>query len=109
MKKGNKPIIVYFLIMLIIAAVFVLLNVGFKLKNEELTRIRFETENMLKTEQGKKINLTAEYQTYSSEQRIVLIATDELGMVRRIEPVEKLLYSKEKLEEVNRVLKQKYD
>jgi hypothetical protein len=109
MKKGNKPIIVYFLIMLIIAAVFVLLNVGFKLKNEELTRIRFETENRLKTEQGKKINLTAEYQTYSSEQRIVLIAAGELGMVRRIEPVEKLFYSKEKLEEVNLVLKQKYD
>lgn len=109
MKKGNKPIIVYLLIMLIIAAVFVLLNVGFKLKNEELTRIRFETENRLKTEQGKKINLTAEYQTYSSEQRIVIIANSDLGMVRRIEPVEKIIYSKEKLDEINRALKQKYD
>lgn len=109
MKKGNKPVIVYSLIMLMISTVFVLLVVGFKLKTEELTRVKFETENRLKTEQGKQINLTAEYQTYQSEERIVRIAVSELGMIRRTEQTEKIFYSKEKFEEVNRLLKQKYD
>lgn len=109
MKKGNKPIIVYLLIMIIISTVFVLLMVGFKLKTEELSRIRFETENKLKTEEGRKINLTAEFQTSVSEDRIVNIAMSELGMIRRTEPVDKLIFSKNKLEEVNRLLKLKYD
>lgn len=109
MKKGSKPIIVYLLIMIMISTVFVLLNVGFKLKTEELSKIKFETENKLKTEQGKEINFTADYQTYSSEERVVWIATNELGMIRRTEPALTLIYSKEKLEEVNRLLKQKYD
>lgn len=109
MKKGNKPIIVYLLIMLMISTVFVLLNVGFKLKTEELSRIKFETENQLKTELGNEINLTADYQHYSSEERIVTIAGSELGMIRRTEPVEKIIYSTEKFEEVNSLLKQKYD
>lgn len=95
--------------MLMIATVFVLLTVGFKLKTEELSRVKLETENRLKTEQGKEINLTADYQTYSSEERIVKIATTELGMIRRTEPAIKLIFSKEKSEEVNRLLKQKYD
>lgn len=109
MKKGSKPIIVYLLIMIVISAVFVLLVVGFKLKTEELARIKFETQNKLKTEQGKEINLIADYQTYSSEERIVRIAASELGMIRRTEPALKLIYSKEKFEEVNSFLNQKYD
>jgi len=109
MKKGNKPTIVYLLIILMIATVFVLLMVGLKLKTDELSRIKFETENKLKTEQGKHINLTAEYQTYSSEERVVRIASTEFGMIRRTEPVLKLIYPKEKFEEVNRLLKLKYD
>lgn len=109
MKKGNKPIIAYLLIILTILTVFLLLMVGFKLKTENLSRIKFETENKLKTEQGKEINLTAEYQTYSSEERIVRIAGSELGMIRRTEPAESIIYSKEKLKEVDRLLKLKYD
>lgn len=109
MKKGSKPIIVYFLIMIVFSAVFVLLVVGFKLKTEELARIKFETQNKLKTEQGKEINLIADYQTYSAEERIVRIAGSELGMIRRTEPALKLIYSKEKFEEVNTYLTRKYD
>jgi hypothetical protein len=109
MKKGNKPIIVYLLIMMIIATVFVLLVVGFKLKTEELSRIKFETENKLKTEHGRSINLTADYQTFSSEDFIVNTANNELGMIRRKEPALKLIYSKKKFEEVNRLLIYKYD
>lgn len=109
MKKGNKPIIIYLLIIIMISTVFVLLMVGFKLKTEELSRTRFETENRLKTEKGNQINLIADYQTYVSEDRIVRIAINDLGLVRRTEPVEKLFYSKNKLEVVNRLLKLKYD
>lgn len=109
MKKGNKPIIAYLLLMIIISTVFVLLMVGFKLKTEELSRIKFETESKLKTEEGRKINLTAEYQTFVSEERIVKIAISELGMIRRTEKADRLIFSKNKLEEVNRVLKLKYD
>lgn len=109
MKKGNKPIIAYVLIMLMISTVFVLLAVGFKLKTEELSRIKFETENRLKTEQGRSINLMATFQTYSSEEYVTRIAINELGMIRRTEPVIELIYSNEKLEEVNRFLIQKYD
>jgi hypothetical protein len=95
--------------MIMISTVFVLLMVGFKLKTEELSRIRFEMENRLKTEKGKQINLIAEYQTYVSEERIVRIANNELGLVRRTEPADMLFYSKNKFEEVNLLLKLKYD
>lgn len=109
MKKGNKPIIVYLLIMLVITAVVILAMVGVKLKTEELSRLKLENENRLNTERGKHNRLTADFQLFTAEERIVNISINELGMIRRKEPIITLTYNKEKTEEIELLLNQKYD
>lgn len=109
MKKGDKPLILYVLTLLIVATVFVLLVVGIKLTNDDLVKAKLDFESRYNTEKAREDKLTADYQTNSAEDRIVGIAINELNMKRRLEPALKFRYSKDRVDEVNRLLKEKYD
>ena len=64
---------------------------------------------MLDSKLTKQVKLIADVQSNSSEERIVKIATKELGMVRRTEPEILLKVSKEKINDVKEALKEKYE
>ena len=109
MKKSSKPTIFIVLTLLLIVTVFALVSIGLKLRCEKLNLQKDKDENIYKTENQKKIKLTAEYQTVTSEERIVEVAETELGLIRNIEPVVTLKYELSKVEEINEVLKEKYE
>ncbi len=109
MKKSSKPTIFIVLTLLLIVTVFALVSIGLKLRCEKLNLQKDKDENIYKTENQKKIKLTAEYQTVTSEERIVEVAETELGLIRNIEPVVTLKYDLSKVEEINEVLKEKYE
>ena len=109
MKKSSKPFIGKILIVLVVSAVMVLLSVGLRFKNEELTRKIVGLEKKLNDESTAKVNLIAEFQAYGSEERIVSIAENKLGMKRRIEPKITVNIDEDLIEKVNEELKSKYE
>ncbi len=109
MKKNTKPLILTILIMLLTATALILIVIGVRLKYEELTREKVKIEKLLKVESSRKINLIAEYQTYSSKERIVSIAKNELGLIKRNRPQISISIDKTLINEINERLKLKDD
>lgn len=109
MKKSAKPLIVKIIFLLIVGALMVLLSIGLRFKNEELTRKVVELEKKVNEESTRKVNLIAGYQAYSSEERIVSIAENKLGMKRRTQPKITVKVDKNLIGKVNKELESKYD
>ena len=109
MKKSSKPTIFLLITLLLIVTVFALATIGLKLKYEQFLLQKDKAEKTYKTESQRKIKLTAEYQTVTAEERIVAVAKSELGLIRNIEPAFIIKYDRDKLEEITRTLKEKYE
>lgn len=109
MKKSSKPTLLLILVLLMIVTVFALASVGVKLKYEQKLLLKDKAEKMFKVESQKKIKLTAEYQTFAAEERIVSIAKSNLGMIRNVESPLVIKFNSKKLEENIEVINQKYE
>jgi cell division protein FtsL len=109
MKKSVKPVIVLFLFVLVVFAVVILGYVGVKLECEQLTKQKVLSQEKLVAVKNMKVNLTAEVQFLSSEERIVTIAQSELGLIKRTESRIALTIDKSKVEELDNFLKEKYE
>ena len=109
MKKSSKPLIAVVVLFLITVAILVLGYVSIKLKCEMMTKQKVLTEEKLNAKNNTKVSLIAEYQYYSSEDRIVEIAKDELGMIKQNSPSIKIDVSKEKIQEISDKIKAKYE
>ena len=109
MKKSAKPLIVVVMIMLLVITAFVLVGIGLKLKYEESVRAKVELQKILKSERTKKVNLVANYQMVAAEDVIIRSAKNDLGMIKNSKPVIKITVSKDKIEELSQLLKEKYD
>ena len=68
-----------------------------------------KAEKTFKAENQRKIKLTAEYQTVTAEERIVAVARTDLGLIRNVEPDFIIKYDSNKVEEINKTLKEKYE
>lgn len=109
MKKSSKPIIFLLLTLLLIVTAFALVSVGIKLKYEQLLLQKDKAEKTYKAEDQKRIKLTAEYQTVTAEERIVDVATSELGLIRNIESPFIIKYNNDKVEGLSETIKEKYE
>ena len=109
MKKSAKPAISKILFLLMVITAVVLGNVGLRFKYEELMRKKVGLVKTIKDERTRRVNLIAEYQEYSSEKRIVEVAENKLGMVRRVQPKISISVDKNLINEVNDFLKAKYE
>ncbi len=109
MKKSIKPFIMLSISFFVLFAFLVLFYVGTKLECERLTKEKVLTEEKLTDLKNWQINLTAQSQALSSEQRIVSIAENELGMVPNNEPPIVINVSKEKIEEISNAINKKYE
>jgi cell division protein FtsL len=109
MKKGSKSNIGFTLFLLV---VFTLLGLGYvsvKLKCEAMVKERFLLSEKLKAIGNQNTALVGSRQDLSSEERIVDIAKNDLGMVPISEQQIILKASKEKIEEINKILQKKYE
>jgi len=109
MKKSAKPLIVIVMFLLLVITAPVLISVGLRLKYEESVRTKVELQKILKSERTKKVNLVANYQMVAAEDVITRSAKNDLGMVKNIEPGINITVSKDKIEELSQLLKEKYD
>lgn len=109
MKKSSKPFLFLLVITLLISTSFMLVSIGIKLKYERYLLDKDKAEKKYKSEKQKQDKLTADYQMFIAEERIVSIANSELGMIRSIQPDYIIKYDRIKIEEINEVLKEKYE
>jgi len=109
MKKSSKPTLFLIFTLLLITALFALASVGVKLKYEQYVLQKDKLEKIYKSENQKKIKLTAEYQTVTAEERIVAVAKSDLGMIRNIEAPLVVKYENQKVENLSETLKEKYE
>jgi cell division protein FtsL len=109
MKRSAKPFIIKIIFLLVVVTSIVLISIALRFKYEELIRKKSELDNTLKDERSKKINLIAEYQAFSSEEIIISIAENNLGMIRRTQPKIKITVNKNLVKKVNEKLKSNYE
>ncbi|MGQ9797736.1 MAG: cell division protein FtsL [Ignavibacterium sp.] len=109
MSKSSKPLIFYILFLLVVVTVFFIAVVITKISYDETVKIKDEALRKLKIENQKMVSLQAEYQDVTTEEKIRSVATSQLGMIKRIEPAVVLSVSKEKIEELQKELINKYE
>ncbi|UCH65759.1 MAG: cell division protein FtsL [Ignavibacterium sp.] len=109
MKKSAKPLIVVILILLLTETAIVLVTIGLRFKYEELVRDKVKLEKILNDERTKKVNLIAEYQSFSSDERIISFAEEKLGLKKLTDPKITVTVNKNHINKLNSELKRKYD
>jgi len=109
MKKSAKPLIFFNSFVFIVITSLILGFVGVKLECEKPTKEKVLTEEKLKEIKNWKINLIAQDQDLSAEERIISIAETDLGMIRRTDVPIELSVSKEKIEEISKAIEKKYE
>jgi len=109
MKKSAKPAIFFVLFVFVSYTLLVLLYVGVRLEYEKLTKEKVQAQQRMSDVKNWKVNLLAQDQALSSEERIVGIAQNELGMVRDSDQVIILSVSKEKVEKITKAIEKKYE
>ncbi len=109
MKKNSKSKIASALFLLI---VFTLLGLGYvsvKLKCEAMIKEKFLLGEKLKAISNHNTALLGQRQDLTSEERIVEIAKNELGMVVDTRPQMKVKVNKKKIDKIDKILKKKYE
>jgi cell division protein FtsL len=109
MKKSAKPLIVAILIILLTGTTLVLVTIGLRFKYEELVRDKVKLEKILNDERTKKVNLIAEYQSYSSDERIIALAEQKLGLKKPTDPKITVTINNNLINKLNSELKRKYE
>lgn len=109
MKRGSKPFLFFSILLFTAFIVLVLFYVGIKLKCEELTKEKILGEKQLDLKKNSQVNLSVKNQFLSSEERITGIAEKELGMIRGGMSALKIEISKQKIEDIESRLKEKYE
>ncbi len=109
MKKSAKPLIFFSLFIFVAFTLLILMYVGVRLECEKLTKEKILTEEKFSDIKNWKINLIAQDQALSSEERIVSIAENELGMIRRTDSPIIISVNKRKIEEISKIIDKKYE
>lgn len=109
MSKSAKPLIFYILFLLVVITFFFIAIVITKISYDETVKTKDEALRKLKIENQKFVSLQAEYQDVTTEEKIRSVAISQLGMIKRIEPAVVLTVSKDKIEELQEELINKYE
>lgn len=109
MKKSIKPFIALSVFIFVVFAFLTLAYVSVKLECEKMIREKVITEQKLDDLKNSSINLTAQNQALSSEERIVSIAQNELGMVKQTVPPVLMTVSKEKIDKISEAINKQHE
>ena len=107
--KNSKPLLGYGLLAGIVITLYALSYVGIKLKCESLIKDKVITAQNFNSSKNEGLNLSAQFQFLNSEERIVEIAQNELGMVKGPASVLTLSVSREKIEQIQKEINSKYE
>jgi hypothetical protein len=87
----------------------ILATIGLRFKFEQLVRNKVKLEKILSDERTKKVNLIAEYQSFSTDERIILFAEEKLGLKKITEPKITVTINNNHINKLNAELKRKYE
>jgi cell division protein FtsL len=107
--RNSKPFLGYGLLTGIAITLYALTYVGIKLECESLIKDKVITIQNYSSAQNEKLNLTAQFQYLNSEERIMAIAQNELGMIKCSPPILTLSVSREKIEQLQKEINSKYE
>ena len=109
MTKSAKPLIVAILLILLSGTALLLATIGLRFKYEELVRDKVKLEKILIKDRTKKVNLIAEYQSLSSDEKIVLFAEEKLDLKKLTDPKITITVNNNDINQLNSELKRKYE
>ena len=106
-KKGLIGRIIFYGVVPIVGSLFMflILNSENRFKYKEIALL----EEELGALQNRMESRIAEVQKLQSEDRIVNLATERLGMIRINQPLEELFVSQEKINRIKRIVNSKYE
>lgn len=107
--KNFKPLIGYGLLSGVTITLYALSYVGIKLECESLIKDKVINIQNYSSARNEELNLTAQFQYLNSEERIVDIALNELGMIKGPAPILSLSVSGEKIERIQKEVNSKYE
>ena len=110
MKKSSKfkEIASVFILLFTIGA-FVVSYVALKKKCDDLIKQKVDADKELQNQNTIKNNLFARYQNLTSEDRIVTIALNELGMTIADPPMSVVTIDSEKVSDLQTLLEEQHD
>lgn len=106
-KKGSIGRIIIYVIAPIVGSIFLYLILN--TENRYLNKKLVSMEEELGVLQNKLESRITEIQKLESEDRIVNLATEKLGMMRIDQTVEQLFVSQEKINRIKRIVNSKYE
>jgi cell division protein FtsB len=110
MKRASRlKRIASILFMLFIFGSLIIIHVALKKKCDDLIKQKVDAEQELKNQNIIQNNLFAKYQNLTSEERIIPIAFQELGMVTADPPIGVITIEKEKILDLQALLREQYD
>jgi cell division protein FtsL len=110
MKRSSKiKRIVGIFILIFICGGFIITYVALKKKCDNLIKQKVIAEEELKNQNTKRNNLFAQYQNLVSEERIIPIAVDELGMIIADPPIRVITIDKKQMADLQNLLQEQYE
>jgi len=108
MKKSAKPFLLFAVSSILLVTVIFLLAVGLKINYEKMTKEKDKSEQSLNAAKLKKIDLTAEFQSVTAPENIIPAALS-LGLMKRTQSQQLVYADSEKIENINMILRDKYE
>lgn len=105
--KGSS--IKIFILIVIAAAAIVFTYVAILTEIKNMNKERLNKIESLNEKQNRTQALMVEVQKLSAEDRIVKFATESLKMKRPVDNLESISVSKEQIQQIEKILKEKYD
>lgn len=98
-----------FIVIIVLAALTVFIYVAIVNEIKNLNKEKLNKSEILISKQNRIEALNVEIQKLTSEDRIVKYAIDSLKMNRPKEILESIIVSKEQINQIEKLLKEKYD
>lgn len=98
-----------FIVLIVLAALTVFIYVAIVNEIKNLNKEKLNKSEILISKQNRIESLNVEIQKLTSEDRIVKYAIDSLKMNRPKEILESIIVSKEQINQIKKLLKEKYD
>jgi hypothetical protein len=107
MKQGSS--IRSFIILIIIAAVILFVYVASVTEIKSMNKEKIIKLELLNEKMNRLETKLVDVQKLTSEERIVKFAQDTLGLIRPTENLDSIIISKDQADQIEKMLKEKYD
>lgn len=107
MKQGSS--IKNFIVLIVAAAVMLFIYVASVTEIKRMNKEKIVKKELLNEKMNRLEAKIVDVQKLTSEERIVKFAQDSLGLIRPTENLDSIIISKDQADQIEKMLKEKYD